>query len=290
MLGVDDFVEGRVGVGVGAATDEGFALEERDAGSGAGESDGGGEASDSGTEDEDVGGGLVGHLAAHPKRRAVKDWKMPMARMVSLRGGGHGDALGEDGGGVGGDAVEEAVIDADEDTHGGTGVGVEQGDELVGATVERLRVELEGVEESKFVGVRCGSGGQGEDALGGDGVLGEEVGGKIDAAAVGVFFDVAKDVGELEGDAGVDGELVGAAVGVAEDANADEADDGGYKIAVVIERGEAVVDLDGARRAGGTGDFEGVDAFGLGLEVEGGAGDELLEEIVGDAEAAVGCR
>ncbi len=83
-MGVDDFVEGRVGVGVGAATDEGFALEERDAGSGAGESDGGGEASDSGTEDEDVGGGLVGHLAAHPKSRAVKDWRMPMARMVSL--------------------------------------------------------------------------------------------------------------------------------------------------------------------------------------------------------------
>ncbi len=63
------------------------------------------------------------------------------------------------------------MIDADEDTHGGTGVGVEEGDELVGAAVERLRVELEGVEESKFVGVRCGSGGQGEDALGGDGVL-----------------------------------------------------------------------------------------------------------------------
>ena len=31
VLGVDDFVEGGMGVGVGAATDEGFALEERDA-------------------------------------------------------------------------------------------------------------------------------------------------------------------------------------------------------------------------------------------------------------------
>ncbi len=138
------------------------------------------------------------------------------------------------------------------------------------------------------MGWRRGAGGEREDALGGDGVLAEQIGGKVDAAAVGVFLDVAKDVGELEGDAGVDGELVGAAVGVAEDADADEADDGGYEVAVVIERGDAVVDLDGARRAGGAGDFEGVDAFGLGLEIERGAGDELLEEVVGDGEAVLG--
>jgi hypothetical protein len=78
------------------------------------------------------------------------------------------------------------------------------------------------------------AGGEGEDAFGGDVVLAEHVGGEIDAAAVGVFLDVAKDVGELEGDAGVDGELVGAAVGVAEDADADEADDGCYEVAVVL--------------------------------------------------------
>ena len=171
------------------------------------------------------------------------------------------------------DAVEEAVIDADEDAHGGAGVGVEQRDELVGAAVERLGVELESAEEGELVGAGLAAGGEGEDAFGGDGVLAEHVGGEIDAAAVGIFLDVAKDVGELEGDAGVDGELVGAAVGVAEDADADEADDRGYEIAVVIERGEVVVDLEGARRAGGAGDFDGVDAFGLGLEVEGGAGD-----------------
>ena len=77
----------------------------------------------------------------------------------------------------------------------------------------------------------------------------------------------------MEGDAGVDGELIGATVGVPEDANADEADDGGYEIAVMIECGDVVVDLDCARRAGGAGDFEGVDAFGMGLEIESGAGD-----------------
>ena len=59
VLGVDDFVEGGVGVGVGAASDEGLALEERDVGAGAGEGDGGGEACGACAEDEDVGGGLL---------------------------------------------------------------------------------------------------------------------------------------------------------------------------------------------------------------------------------------
>jgi hypothetical protein len=83
------------------------------------------------------------------------------------------------------------------------------------------------------VGAGWAAGGEREDAFGGDGILAEHVGGEVDAAAVGVFFDVAKDVGELESDAGVDGELVGAAVGVAEDADADEADDGCDEVAIV---------------------------------------------------------
>ncbi len=89
---------------------------------------------------------------------------------------------------------------------------------------------------------------------GGDSVLAEHVGGEVDATAVGVFLDVAKDVGELEGDAGIDGELVSATVCVAKDADADEADDRGYQVAVMIECGDGVVDLEGARRAGGAGD------------------------------------
>ena len=183
------------------------------------------------------------------------------------------DALREDGGGILRDPVKEAVIDADEDAHGGTGVGVEERDEFGGATVEGLGVEFEGAEKSELVRMRRGAGGHGEDALGGDGILAKHVGGKVDAAAVGVFLDVPKDVGELEGDAGVDSELVGATVGVAEDANADEADDGGYEVAIVVEGGDAVVDLEGAGRAGGSWDFEGVNAFRLGLEVECGAGN-----------------
>ena len=49
---------------------------------------------------------------------------------------------------------------------------------------------------------------------------------QIDAAALGIFGDVAQDVGELKGDAGFFGEFFGGGIGVAEDANADEADDG----------------------------------------------------------------
>ena len=138
-----------------------------------------------------------------------------------LLGGGDGDTLLEDGGGVLSDAVEESVIDADEDAHGGTGVGVEKRDELAGAAIEGLGVEFERAEESELVGAWLAASSEGEDTLRGDGVFAEHVGGKVDAAAVGVFFDVAKDVGELEGDAGVDGKLIGSTVGVAEDANAD---------------------------------------------------------------------
>ncbi len=202
--------------------------------------------------------------------------------------GGNRDALAEDGGGVAGDAIEEAMVDADEDAHGGAGVGVEEGDELGGAAVEGLSVEFEAAEESEFVGLERRAGGQGEDAFGGYGVLAEEVGRQVDAAAVGVFLDVAKDVGQLEGDAGVDGEWVRTAVGVAEDPDADETDDRGYEVAVVLQRGEAIVDLEGARRPVGTGDFESVDTFGLRLQVEGGAGNELLKEVVGDGEALLG--
>ena len=165
------------------------------------------------------------------------------------------------------------MIDADQDAHGRTGVGVEERDELAGAAIKSLGVEFESAEKSELVGVGGGAGGEGEDAIGGDGVFAEHVGGEIDAVAIGIFLDVAKDISELEGNAGVDSKLIGATVGVAEDANADEADDGGYEVAVMIQCGDAVVDLEGARGAGGSGDFKGMDAFGLGLEVEGGAGD-----------------
>ncbi len=51
---------------------------------------------------------------------------------------------------------------------------------------------------------------------------------EIDAIARRVFGYVAEDVGELEGYAGLFGEFLGAGIGVAKDANADQADDGGY--------------------------------------------------------------
>jgi hypothetical protein len=51
VLRVDYLVEGGVGIGVGAATDEGLALEERDASAGTRERDGGGEASGSCSDD-----------------------------------------------------------------------------------------------------------------------------------------------------------------------------------------------------------------------------------------------
>ena len=66
--------------------------------------------------------------------------------------------------------------------------------------------------------------------------MGGEVGeGEIDAAAGGVFGYVAEDVGELERDAGFFGEFFGTRVGVAEDADTDQAYNGGDQIAVAVE-------------------------------------------------------
>jgi hypothetical protein len=74
-----------------------------------------------------------------------------------LRRSGDGDALLEDGGGVGGDAIEEAAIDADENEHGGTGVGVEERDEFGSAAVIVLRaVNLES-KQGKCGGINWGA-------------------------------------------------------------------------------------------------------------------------------------
>jgi hypothetical protein len=69
------------------------------------------------------------------------------------------------------------VIDADEDAHGGAGVGVEKRDELVGAAIKGLSVNFECTKKSEFVGMGGTSGREGENAFGADGMLTEEVGG-----------------------------------------------------------------------------------------------------------------
>ncbi len=101
--------------------------------------------------------------------------------------------------------------------------------------------------------------------------------GKIDAAALEIFTNVAQDVGELEGDAGFLRELFGAQVGVAEDADADESDDGGNEIAVAVEivEGGVGVVLAGLllRRLGGA------------MQIHGSALDELIEKALGDLKA-----
>lgn len=80
VLGVDDFVERRMKIRVGTTTDKRFALQQRDVCACAGERDGGGETGGSCADDEDVESGLLGH----PTSLALKDWRMPMARMLSF--------------------------------------------------------------------------------------------------------------------------------------------------------------------------------------------------------------
>ncbi len=105
-------------------------------------------------------------------------------------------------------------------------------------------------------------------------VSGEVFEGQIDATALGVFGYVAEDVGELEGDAGFLGEFFCGRIGVAEDADADEADDRRDEIAVLIEVGEGRV---------GVGSVA-----GIGFEIGRGAGNEFVEKAERDVEALRG--
>ena len=75
----------------------------------------------------------------------------------------------------------------------------------------------------------------------------------------------------MEGYAGVVGELLGAGVGVAEDADADEADDRGDEVAVALEAVEGLVGLIGRAL-----ECDGRTRLGLRLKIQRGAGDELL--------------
>jgi uncharacterized low-complexity protein len=64
---------------------------------------------------------------------------------------------------------------------------------------------------------------------------------QIDAVAPGILGHVAQNIGELEGDARLFGQLLGAGIRVAEDANADQANDRGHQIAVTVKTGEGGV-------------------------------------------------
>ena len=97
---------------------------------------------------------------------------------------------------------------------------------------------------------------------------------QVDASALSVFGHVAKDVGELEGNAGFFGEFFGGGIGVAEDADADEPDDGGDEIAVAIEIGEGSVGVGRVVR--------------ICFEVGGGAGNEFVEQAERDGVALDG--
>ena len=140
---------------------------------------------------------------------------------------------------------QQAVIDGDQDPHGGAAVAVEQRDQLVGGEVVLLRADGQRGQHAALALGHGAAGGQFAQLVDGLAELIQQVDGEIDAAALDVFLDVAQDVGELEGDAGLFGEFFGARVGVAEDADADQADDRGDEVAVAVEIVEGCVGLDG---------------------------------------------
>ena len=214
--------------------------------------------------------------------------------------GGDGDAPREDVVVAMLDATEEVVVDGDEDPESGAGIGVDEGQEQVAGFVTVFGTFCEAFEELALVEGEVRAVAEGGEFFDADAVAVEVFEGKVDAAAFGVFADVPENVGELEGDAGVLGKLFGARVGVAEDADADQADDGGDVVAVLAEVFEGGVGV--VARAGtgvgravegsvaGGGRLEGRIGDGIqgGVEIHGGAADQLVEEIHGDVEAELG--
>ena len=118
-----------------------------------------------------------------------------------------------------------------------------------------------------------------EDLLFGDAEVAEVFEGEVDATGVaGVLADVAQDVGELEGVAEMEGVFLGVGMAVAEDFDADEADDGGDLVAVVEEFFEGLEA--GASEVAG----DAVDEFGeqsRGEVVFGGEGEDFVEQGIG---------
>ncbi len=106
--------------------------------------------------------------------------------------------------------------------------------------------------------------------------------GKIDAAQARVFFYVANDVGELEGEAAALGQGLGFRIAIAEDVDADQADHRCDAIAVEAEIFESLV-LDG--ETGGAGGLR--KDFGF-FDVHGGAVGQFVEQSGGDMVAALG--
>ncbi len=94
---------------------------------------------------------------------------------------------------------------------------------------------------------------------------------KIDAIAARILCHVAQNVGELEGDARLFGQLLGARIGVAEDPDANQTHDRGHQITVAIEIGEGGVRVGSVRR-------------GL-IEVHGYAGDQFIQKFEWNMEA-----
>jgi len=106
--------------------------------------------------------------------------------------------------------------------------------------------------------------------------------GDIDAAPLGVFVQVTQDVGELEGDAQIDGVFAGLAlISMAEDMDADEAHRGGYQVAISPQLLEGGVALDGEVRYGEA-DLQMVSA-GLHILQQGFPFGELLRLAIGHA-------
>ena len=129
----------------------------------------------------------------------------------------------------------QAVIDGDEHPERRARVGVDQGQERAAGFVIVFGTFGDAFEKAALFGGEVAAVAERGEVFGADTKMREIFERQIDASALGVFADVAQDVGELEGDAGFFGEFFGARVGVAKDADADEADDGGNVVAVAAQ-------------------------------------------------------
>ena len=134
------------------------------------------------------------------------------------------------------DSAEDVAVDLGGDFNREAPFRLEQWDAGKGAFI----VAAGTVDLKAHQGVEGGAAAAGEQVGFAVAEAGEFVGGQIDAAAVGVFAEVAEDIGELHGDA----ELFGVGEGVAAEADDvahHQADDAGDAVAEQAEFGEVGV-------------------------------------------------
>ena len=169
------------------------------------------------------------------------------------------------------DANEQSVIDAHQHPQRRTALAIDQRQQFPRRFVVLLSARSNVGQQRPLVGGGRRAWLPVQQRIERDVVRGQILKRQIDAVALRILGYIAQNVGELKCDAGFFRELFSGRIGVAEDANADQAHDGCDQIAVAIEIVEGRVGV-------------GLVCGGV-LQIHGGSGDKFVEQAERNPEA-----